>query len=228
MKDLKKFIQGGILTDLIKAERAFSVVQTIGKHSKSLNELETSIKASLSYFQNVSLNEFVLSVARVYDRPSNRNKTRCLEALIIDLKDNPSSFPKIVETHQTQEHLQHFRMPKNLIDLLKNREDTQFTKSLGLVLHSDLLNLTEQRSIIKDWRDKLLSHNDSNNKVENIKFKKTEELLNFAWNTVTIIGWAYLSTVYGVMGDNGLRRDAKMQGFHLNRAIEKILNERTT
>jgi hypothetical protein len=227
IKDLDKFILKGIVTDLFKAERALSVVRAIGKHSKSINEHETSIKATLSYFQNVSLNEFVLSLARIYDKPS-RNKTRCLEVLIGELRVDPTSFPKIIETHKTIEHLQYFKMPPNLVTLLKNEENSKFTHSLGDVFYNDFLNLINQRKIIKDWRDKILAHNDQNNKVENIKLNNTETLLEFAWKVITIVGWAYLSTAYGIMGDNSLKRDAQIQAFHLNRTIEKLLNERTT
>jgi len=57
-------------------------------------------------------------------------------------------------------------------------------------------------------RDKILVHNDKNNKVEDIKFEESDKLLDFGWKVSGIIGWAYLSKVYEYEGTSMLKDDA--------------------
>jgi hypothetical protein len=221
---LSDFIEKGLATDLYKAERALSVVQTIGKHREKINRLNERLKSTFIYLQEVCLHEFVLATARVYDKPSSRNKTRCLQFLINDLIANPGTFPPIMENRIVADQIINYNFPNNLIENLQTGNDLKFTEELGLTLESDLINLDEQRTIIKSWRDKILSHNDTLDQVKKIEFRKTNLLLDFGWSVITIIGWGYLNTVYGIEGKNVLRDQAKIQGIKIIEIIDLLNN----
>lgn len=224
MDKIWDILQRGIVTDLFKAEKALCVLRTIGKRSYEINKLHKSVISSFAYYQNVCVHEYISSIARVYDKPNRHNETRCLERLIELLKDQAYIIPEIVENYQSIIHLKYYDFPPILIERIKEGNKAQFTRTLRIVLLSDLSQLGNQRKVIKDWRDKILSHNDADSKIDQINFDETDQLLEFGWKVAVLIGWTYFTTVYGIKGNEILRRDARKIGYQLNHFIDECVN----
>ena len=83
-------------------------------------------------------------------------------------------------------------------------------------------NLKTEIETIKKWRDKTLAHNDESNSVTKIVFRDSERLIDFAWEIVTILGWAYLNTAYGFEGKNDLREDFQRKSNDLKTLINRL------
>ena len=222
MKNLDSFIKTGIVPDLLKAEDAYNVIKVIGENSAKINDSEFDIKYSMAYFQKISINEFVMSLSREFDNKSSKNKTRCLSLLIDELIRSPSSFPDVMEDYQTIKQLELFGYNDTIIASLTSKNYNQFTKRLGMSFLTKYANLKTEIETIKKWRDKTLAHNDESNSVTKIVFRDSERLIDFAWEIVTILGWAYLNTAYGFEGKNDLREDFQRKSNDLKTLINRL------
>jgi hypothetical protein len=223
LEKLKQLIEEGILTDLIKAEEAISVFKTISINAAQINSSEDTIKFTFGYIQQLSFNEFILSISRMYDKKTPRNSNRCIEAVIKYLFDYKDVLPPVREKYQLALHMRHFHMPEYLVDLIDNGDPSQFPAKLSLYYENRLMNLREGIKTIKVKRDKNLAHNEPT-EVIRIKIDESEHFLNFGWKFVVIIGWAYLNSAYGFTDDFHLKRDSHSQGIYINRVIQKLLN----
>jgi hypothetical protein len=223
MFPLKEFIEKGLLTDLFKADKSLASHNILGANSTAINKRNDETTHAFSYIQRLCLHEYVMSIARIYDSESRRNKTRCLIYLIHKLQNNPELFPKVIEKYQTENHVKFYGLNTSLTQALSQDDSIIFTKRLGFNLFARYQELDAERKIIKSWRDKILSHNDENDKVESIVFSDTNKLLDFGWLVITVLGWAYLNTVFGFEGSNDLREDARGQGNQLITIINKLI-----
>lgn len=223
MEKLKRLIEDGVLTDLIKAEEAISVFKRISDSALKINESEDSIKFTFGYFQQLCFNDFILSISRMYDRKTSRNSNRCIDTVIKYLRDHKDSLPPIREKYQLILHMRHFEMPEYLISLVENNDPSQFPFRLATYYENRLLNLREEIKTIKLKRDKNLAHNEPT-EVIRIKIDDTEQFLNFGWRLVVIVGWAYLNTAYGFKDDMHLKRDGQRQGSYINKVIQRLIN----
>lgn len=163
----------------------------------------------------------------MFDTPSSKNHTRCIKGLIDHLLNSPESFPIIVEKYQTERQIAHYQLDEALIYSIRRDSYLEFNKILGNVLFSKYESFIEQRKSIKIWRDKVLAHNDNTSSVIEINYRNTNDLLDFGWMVVTIVGWAYLSTAYGHDGKNYQRDDMVQRGKSVRLTIERAISNST-
>jgi hypothetical protein len=222
MQELKEIIDKGILTDLMKAEQAISVFNTIAKNAKQINDSERFIMVTFGYYQQIAFNEFIMSVSRLYDKKHKRNSTRCIEAVIKYLRDNKAIFPTVVEKYQVKQHLKAFNVPDYFITFVDNEDSSIFPDKIGLYYENELLNFREDLKEIKKKRDKNLAHNEPTSIIK-IDIKETEPFLEFGWRFITVLGWAFFSTIYGSSQVMHLKRDAHRHGYSVQKAIDKLV-----
>lgn len=221
---LKNIIESGILNDLMKAEEAISVFKTISKNASEINKSEIYVKSSFAYIQLLSFNDLILSLNRLYDKSSIRNQTRCIESAIINLKKDHILFPPVVEKYNTIENLRHYNVPEHIVELVDDPDPKLFPYNLAEYFEDRLIKLRDQLTTIKRKRDKTLAHNEATSVIA-IKLNDTESFLNFGWEVLIIIGWAYFSTVYGTKDNIHLKRDAHLKGFHISKLIQNCLQK---
>jgi hypothetical protein len=93
-----------------------------------------------------------------------------------------------------------------------------------MLFENDLINYREDLASFKAKRDKTLAHNEATS-VISLKLDDAEPCLNFGWEVLLILGWAFFSTVYGTKENIHLRLDAQLKGSHVNRLIENYLKK---
>lgn len=223
MQQLKDIIEKGIITDLIKAEKASSVFRVIGKYSDPINNSSIEIKSTLAYLQELSFNEFILSVSRIYDRKTNRNSTRCIETAIKYLQDNKATLPYVQEKYQVRLNLEKHKAPKYFIESLNSSDSSVFPEKMALYYENELLNIRLTINDLKTSRDKKLAHNEPT-PIIRINITKTQNVLDFGWEFVSIIGWAYLKTIYGTYENMFLQRDSYNISHQVEKHILKLLS----
>lgn len=227
MTKLQEIVTKGILIDLMKAERAISVFNSIAKHSVEINKQTKDFTTTYAYYQALAYNEYILSTSRVFDHKSKRNKTRCIEAALEIMRNNKDTIPEIQQKHQLEIHLREYLVPEYYIGLVDSDDTSIFTEKIAIYFENELASIRGLLKTLRLKRDKDLAHNENNQKVL-LKVAEMEPCLTFGWQFVIILGWAYFNTVYGNLSDMHLRRDARLYGYQVEKIIKEYLKSNST
>ena len=216
MIDFKNLIHEGIVNDLFKAEKARAVIRIISKWKDEIEKKGESHIATYSHLQTIARNEYIMSISRLSERPSNKKDNRCLRRLFNLMISSSEEFPDVRETYQTELHLKVYNLNSALTQLLYSNDNKNFTMALGSSFLTEFEHHLPVRKIIRSWRNEIIAHNDSTIKNYKLHFTESDELLELGWKVVTLIGWAYMNTVYGLYDDIQLRDDARRIYYHMD------------
>lgn len=155
--DLKDILENGIANDVYRSQQYYFVYRSIGEHYHLLKEKsEVSEVSSLSFLQVSSQDLCVLHLAKIFDNPNSKYKTRTLKGLIEE-----------ANKHNKQENI-YLRFADNLIKLQKltdfNLSSEEFITPKELKTY--LLDVLAQPTIVariksvKLVRDKYIAHNE--------------------------------------------------------------------
>lgn len=213
--ELERVILHGLVVDIFIAERAYSMLKIIGENSHAID----GRKDVANFFhctQTAFKDQFLLAISRLFDKPNKKNKTRCVPSLLVFIKQNLSKLPSIEERENLIMTMSHFQFPQKVIDLIqRNMSGSEI--NLQIIEHFDSqLNLQEPRLLeLRKIRDKRLAHNDIiegtnelQEKLNPITLKDLYNLVELAKQIVSIVGWAYMNTVFFHDGDYILSKDA--------------------
>ncbi|MCK9423762.1 MAG: hypothetical protein M0Q38_14315 [Bacteroidales bacterium] len=227
--EIADIVLHGLVTDLYKAERAIFIHKEIGKHAQVINDSKSSIRQVFLLMQQLTFNEAVLSLARIYDTPDKKYPNRCVLRLIQILNDAGDDAPILSERYQTLEQLKALRIAPRLEEHLLANDNIQFTKDLFLYFETEYIQQDFQFHLneLKRIRDKILAHNEIGTFVQEIKWTTYDELILFVKKVIGIVGWAYLSTAYMYEGIHRLSESAEREKHVITDILIelKILNE---
>jgi hypothetical protein len=230
--EFDSLVLNGIAVDMFIAERAYTLFQTIGNKSDLIDGIR-----SKDFFMCAQLafkDQFLLAMARLFDSPSKRNKTRCILGLIQFISKNITRLPDIIQIPNLINVLDEIGLDKQSIkDFKKNGDNVKINKAI--IQHfSNLLENSENKRLLnrlKEIRVKKLAHNEvtstnPHNLVETldvVTYKDLVSLLEISKNFIGVIGWAYMSTVFMHNGSYHLSQDAQRPKHSLIKIIEDLV-----
>jgi hypothetical protein len=227
-EELKEYVLHGLATDIFIAERAYELFVTIGKKGKQFDsKYQEFFKASQGAFKD----QFLLSLARLFDRPSTRNKIRCVQGLLNHLVDNKNRLPMIVEKYNLAETMKYSNFNPVAVEIvLSDGPDAQITESIQQHFHR-LLETQENLRLLdklKVLRDKRLAHNElvsltgneMSEAIDNVTFQELYTLLAIPKELLGVVGWAYMSMVFVHDGVYHLSEDAKRASLKLTKLAD--------
>ena len=88
--ELKELVEKGIIKEIFIAERSYILFNTISDYAEQINSKDSEYTLFLSVAQSALSDEAVMAVARLYDKPSTKHKTRCIHELLDFLGENES------------------------------------------------------------------------------------------------------------------------------------------
>jgi hypothetical protein len=200
--ELEKIILHGVVVDIFIAERAYSMLKIIDENIYTLNER----KDIVNFFhctQAAFKDQFLIAISRIFDKHT-KNKTRCIFSLLAFIEKNISKLPPIEERENLIITMSHFNFPEKIIDLVQQNANESKINLQIIEYFNDQLTHREPRLLeLRKIRDKRLAHNDikeGNNelqeKLHTITFTDLYCLVELAKQMVSIIGWAYMNTVF--------------------------------
>ena len=232
---LEKIVRDGIATDIFIAERAYAVFKTIGEKSGEIN----SLRGSSTFFvsaQAAFKDQFLLSMARLFDNPSDKYETRCIKGVINLLAESPRSLPKIVERPNLWQVMSDVGFSASDLRLVNQTNNDQEV-TLTVVKHfRNILSSKEVKPLLKNLksiRDKRLAHNELETTdpsilketMDKVTFKDLLGLVEIAKSFVGVIGWAYMSTVFMHGGRYIMTKDAERPMNSLIHILKKLSKE---
>jgi len=223
-EELDEMVKAGAVTDIFKAERAYAVLKTIGENAEAINASERNVGEVFGVLQGHAQTEALIAVARLYDRPSKRYPTRCLQALLGELEAKAADLPPITQKYNLAQELTRQGMSADEVALVNSAPDVDVTRAMMAFLRGrlDAPDAMEAVERVKNVRDKRIAHNEAAHAVEGPTWKAVLRLLTLAKEIVGLVGWAYLSTVYLHEGRYFLSDNAERPGLAMRRVLEGL------
>jgi hypothetical protein len=234
-KELEQMVLSGIAADVFIAERAYSMFKMIGDNGGSIakSEYREFFKSSQGAFKD----QFLLAMARLFDKPSNRNKTRCILGVIDLIVKNSFRLPNIIEKNNLFLVMKNAGFDEETLSLIyQNDRDEEIAIRIA-TYYKEILNsptITRLSGKIKEIRDQRLAHNDLivstsidlSDTLDVVTFKELFSLISVAKDFVGIIGWAFMSMVFMNDREYSLTNDAVRPSYSLADLISKLPSDR--
>src|SRR6266513_1325746 len=85
---LKSYVVEGIVADLFAAEQTYALLKEIGQNANAINQ--ANFGALFGPLQSVLSNTFLLSVAKLFEKPRRKYPTRSIPS-VLQLLESPSN-----------------------------------------------------------------------------------------------------------------------------------------
>lgn len=222
--DLRALVEGGLVSDIFRMDRAHGLLQSIGTNAADLNDKANGNFGELfGAFQAALVTECALAAARIYDPPKKQYSTRCMRATLDFVTGRATEFTAIREPYQLSRTLSAYGLPNSLSQSISNGPE-QFARALTAHYYSVLSDPQTQKTIgdLKVLRNKVIAHNQNTAPISGPTWVSLRTLVTHAKSFVGALGWAYLSVVYDHDGRFILSDDAQRPSNALNRLIAKL------
>ncbi|MEL6441317.1 MAG: hypothetical protein AAFQ80_18945 [Cyanobacteria bacterium J06621_8] len=226
-EELRNQLQAGLVRDIFKMERAYFLIQEISAKGSDIDKNHDYIEL-FQIIQNSLLTEAVMAVSRIYDKPSKKYPTNCLQSILSFIENNVNNLIPIIEKPNLQRHLYKIDAPDYLISSLNKDNDILYTQML--VEHFKILCFTGENKDrilkLKNIRDKRIAHNENNPIINNPTLIDLKDLIKNTQKVIGTIGWSYLSPaqVYIIEGKYLLSDDARRVSVSLKKLLDTVLN----
>jgi hypothetical protein len=220
---LHEYFREGLLGDVVQARESYGVLRMLGKYSDAL--LKPPFGQFFHFMDRITLNQYILSLARMYDQ-SKQFEIRSIPAALGLLEANAGDFP-IRERVALERRLQRVGLVLDF-DATPDAEITSkaiayFRSQLPTVAPTDTRALSGALRAVRARRDKAVAHSEVTDKrlFPDVTWKDAESLILFAEGFLSAIGFGYLSLALDDDGDFFLNRDAARTPL----AFEKLLKK---
>jgi hypothetical protein len=202
VKTIDDILVSGLITDVFNAERYNMMFKILCDHSTKLNKSAVDIQTFFSSVQGLSQNGCILALARVYDKASDKYPTRSLPYLFKKLRELAPQLPKVEENKLTLKILKQYNVSQECCDALVDA--ARFPVEVANYFE----NLCKNNNSLKEFRDKIIAHNEAFDEKPALTWKEFEELAGLAKQVIEIIGMAYFSGMYQGTITKGAERNA--------------------
>jgi hypothetical protein len=223
LEELKDVVGEGLVSDILKMERAYHILFFIGNNADKFNDRTLGNFGELfGAFQGSLEVDAVLAAARIYDAPSNRYPTRCLRRALSLMEERVEELPEIAEPYNTKLSLAFLGETSDALDSVDSGRDkfvAKFVPAFRQILDSD--DVLQAVDSLKYVRDKRIAHNEAA-EPHGPTWEALNSLVKHAQNFVGVVGWAFLSTAYVNDGTYFLTSDARRPSNALRRLLERL------
>ena len=124
--EINDLLQQGIISHSYYAEYNSFVWKNVANEIEFLYEQDECVQKAFGFIQRSAQTNFILSLAKVYDKPSKNNPTKCFERFIEVVKKNCNKLDSIQLTKMTIELLEKYDCPTELIEAIRSQDSPKF------------------------------------------------------------------------------------------------------
>ncbi|AUB42272.1 hypothetical protein COO91_08389 [Nostoc flagelliforme CCNUN1] len=212
---LQDIVNNGIKFDLLAAETAIVLYETIGNYQSEL--ADKNFEHLFGTIQLLLAKDIVLSISKIFDH-NDRFSLRSLYAAIKIINNNSHEL-KIQYRIQLEEKLGIWGLDRKCLIAMT---DSELTTIVAKVLN-DKMPFKDDMKAIKNIRDKRLAHDESIDeaKISVIMWQELDNLVELAKSILGIIGNHYLGSLYEINGEYTLSEDALIESRSLVRLFKQ-------
>jgi hypothetical protein len=212
---LQDIVDNGIKFDLLAAETAILLYETIGNYQSEL--ADKNFEHLFGTIQLLLAKDIVLSISKIFDY-NDRFSLRSLYAAIKIINNNSHEL-KIEYRIQLEEKLGIWGLDRKCLIAMT---DSELTTIVAKVLNDKMPSKDDMKAI-KNIRDKRLAHDESIDeaKISVIMWQELDNLVELAKSILGIIGNHYLGSLYEINGEYTLSEDALIESRSLVRLFRQ-------
>lgn len=224
MDKLRRYLEQGLAQEILLADRAYALAHTIGEHATSIKSRARSFDELFGTLQAHAYSQALLSIARLYDRPSDRNPTRCMASMLDLVEQSAQDLPPISDRHTLLEEAKYMGLEDAQAAALDQMDDVGVILGIVSFLRDrlDTPDVTAAVARLHGLRDKSLVHNEDVHRVGGPTWTSLLDLLEIAKHTVGLIGWAYFRTAWTINGRYLVTGDATRPALAVERLLVRL------
>lgn len=216
---LDQMVKNGPVEYIFEAEQSLSLIEACGSNQEFL--LKHNFGELFGTIQGLAVNQFVLAVTKIYEKPNKRYPNLSIHSLL-----------EFVEQNSVQLNFLEPQLARHGLQLL-GQETSDFEAADTAAKKSTVIARTLRKAIpdvesnealraVKKLRDKKIAHSEdvALNMIEKTTWKQAEQLLVLPRGIVGLIGDAYLATVY--WDDKGDYLGS-MDGSRIGRSLTRLI-----
>jgi hypothetical protein len=217
--DLERMMEQGPATDIFRAEQALAITNTIGSHVDAVNA--STFAPILVALQTYSIEQFVLALNRVFERPNRKYPLQSLPAIVQFVLDNAEHLPA-----REMSFLCGLEGIGAHINGLDGLDDLNKTLVIMGVLQHVMPTPEDDPGLnaLKALRDKKLAHPEvvEVERIPRASWEQAEWLLERAKGMLGVLG-AWTCTAYVANdGDYLMSYDSEIAAIALRRMLREI------
>jgi hypothetical protein len=223
---LKSYVVEGIVADLFAAEQTYALLKQIGQNANVINQ--ANFGAFFGPLQWILSNDFFLSVARLFEKPSKKYPTRSIPS-VLQLLESSSNELLVGQRIIVMRRLAAAGMN---IESLAQMSDSAITSTIVQFYNRSLpstelvawCEMSRSLHAVVTRRDKVVAHNEmiDRSTLPQTSWKDIEQLMSYAKGFIDVVGIGYISMCYAA--DDGhyfLTQDARVASHVLSKLLIK-------
>ncbi len=148
--DLANLLRSGVVSDLIHADCSMATARAIGKNANAINKGDGNIGSTFGSIQRIAERDALLSTARIHDRASKRNPSKCLRQVVDHLRPESGSPPPLVDRHNLAVDLNRYGMDMETANSVRTLEEREVAEILVDFIDE---RLTHRRTVVSLTRN---------------------------------------------------------------------------
>lgn len=191
--ELDEMVTQGPATDIFRAEEALSLFNVISDNAKEVNQ--STFAPSFIALQSYAIEQFVLAMTRLFERPSARFQLRSLPAIVDYLLKHAGALP-IAQPVIFRKDLKHAGVTIRGLEKMDDKSATEIAMQ-AIQLTMPTPETDPALNALKALRDKRLGHPEhvAADSIPRTTWEPAEELLDKAKMIVGVLG-AYTNSAY--------------------------------
>jgi len=212
-------VKRGPVEFIFEAEQSLSLIEACSTNREFL--LKHNFGELFGTIQGLAVNQFVLSVTKIYEKPNKRYPNLSIPSLLEFVEQNAVQL-KFLEPLLVQRGLGFLGQDISEFEAA----DTAVKKNIVIArtLRKAIPDVESNEALraLKKLRDKKIAHSEDVNvdMIEKTTWEQAEKLLVLPRGIVSLIGDAYLATVYWDDEGNYL---GSMDGSRVGRSLRRVI-----
>ena len=213
--NFSEILAKGIAIDTFLADLNYNVFRKIFD-KVNFSGLDKTERTLFNYIKNNAKENAILAISRVYDSESKKYKTRCIDELLNNSSGITISYPFNLFPESWIKFKQKYKLIFDRIGVDLTEPQTYLEHFLTFYKDFKISNSSFQH--LKNWRDKILAHNEPYDSSElNIDFKEIEFLILIPKSLIEYAS-AFMDT-----GDSIVMFDGKSDSYFIDNLIGKYV-----
>ena len=213
--NFSEILAKGIATDTFLADLNYHVYRKIFDKVNP-SELDRTERTLFNYIKNNAKENSILAIARVYDSESKRYKTRCIDELLKNSVGITISYPFDFFPENWTEFKLKYRLifDKMGVDIIEPKRYLEHF----VTFYKDFKISDSSFQHLKNWRDKILAHNEPYDSSElNIDFEEFEFLIMIPKSLIEY------ASIFMDTGDSVFMFDGQTDSYFIDNLIDKYV-----